>query len=413
VVKYGSNAVASEEASWADALANDSLYDTPAPGAVGQQYNDAIAATQQTNAAAAAMDDSFKALGLAPRVTWGKMALDASLNLGSINGGLHFAGSFDLSGKVDMDMSGNLQVGVLAQASATGSFHRKSSGVYTATASFTGNVLNNLANVNFTGLMTNKTGTFQYDFKGNANLSFLGDFVNANGKFRLTNMDGAEGLTASVAFKAGTDTLNVAGKGNIVFAKDWWGGQIVGGLKTPIGNVQASAQLGNVRSKTGACTGDGYSGDTINIAGTDFCKLNTTRFDAFANMTVFGQNFGLKVNADNTGIYAAAMAPMGYVNTNSVFNRQGLPGGSYNRLVHIDFWLPFTDTSADVYWGGKLELSTRPGSVPLKFSGAAAVNVCWYGCSDWFKAGVDGQFKPTKISVAVKVGPANLHFDIK
>jgi hypothetical protein len=356
------------------------------------------------------------ALPLAPRVTWGDIVLDGSLNLGPLQGNMHFGGSFDSVGNVNLAVNGRLAVAPLANATIGGSYVRTPNGSYTALLSFDASV-SNIANVRFQGHIQDG----QYDFLGSGSLN-LGSVVQSNGTFYLSNIPGREGLRADVNFAAGNDsTISARGSGLMVFSGTWWDAEFGASLRTPIVTVGGTVKIGNMRVQRHEirvtswrnwwtpvysdvavpCQEDGYPGGTLVVAGQTFCSLNNNQLDVRASLTVYKQNFGLAATINSNSFSATAGAP-GWYDPNAA--RRGEEWtmnylGSWNV-----FWLPFRTVSVQVWWGGQLRLQTGiPGQPTISFSGTAKVRFNWYG-SLTCMGNLQGAFNPTWLGAGINCG---------
>lgn len=375
IVKYGSKAVEAENKAWEEAVA--------ASG--GSQYAVAtptIGASYAETAAAQASGD-----GLPTRITWGRVTLGASLNLGPLQGSFNFDGSFSLDGRVNLAMTGSLSVAPLAGATVSGSFKRTTTGDYTAKLAFSANVLN-AATVDFKGEIVRAQGVTIYDFAGKGTLS-LGSAVTGGGSFRLTNRPGLEGLRAEIKFAAGQKGLAyVAGSGSLAFSGSWWNGEFDGQLTSLIGSAQASIKVGNLRRKTGSCPSGSSS---MNIAGVEYCQLSQASLSFWSTVTVFGQNFALSAEISNSGFSATAVTPSNYNGSNDT--------ARLNTIfpMRTVFWLPFSTVRAGAYWGGSLSVQVGdPNRPAVAFSGTGRLIIDWYGDRGG-TVSINGTFRPTKL----------------
>lgn len=376
IVKYGTKAVEAEQQAWSEAVA--------AAGEGASPYAVSTPAVGATYAQAAA--EQAASSGLAPRVMWGEIRLDAGLNLGPLQGSFSFEGTFSLDGKVNLAMTGTLSAAPLAQASVSGSFKRTTTGDISAKLQFNANVLN-VVTVGFKGSISRTNGVTLYDFSGKGQLT-LGSAVTGGGSFRLTNMPGQEGLRAEVKFAAGAKGVAyVAGAGSLAFAGDWWNGEFTGIVSSAIGQAQANIKLGNLRVKVGSCPNGGA---TQNVAGVDYCRLPASKLEFNSTVTVFGQNFALNAEIEGSRFKAQAKAPSNYDGT---ANRARLNTLFANRTV---FWFPFDSVRVGVYWGGQITIQNGYSEPAVSFSGLADVSIQWYG-ERGGQVGISGTFRPTKL----------------
>jgi hypothetical protein len=359
-------------------------------------------------------------LPLAPRTTWGDIKLNANLNLGPLQGGINLAGTFDSAGNVNMGINGRLNVAPLTDMALSGSFTRTPTEGYTALLTFDGTVAN-IATVRFNGHIKNG----EYEFLGTGKLN-LGSVVQSDGVFRMSNIPGREGLKADVNFFAGNDaTASVRGSGLMVFSGTWWDAEFGASFRTPIGNIGAGVYIGNMRVQrrevrlTGwrnwwtplysevavPCQEDGYPGGTVVIAGQTFCTLNGNQLDVRANLTVYGQNFGLGATITSNSFVATAAAPWWY---DDAAARRGEEWslnylGSYNV-----FWFPFKTVSLQIWWGGRLTIQSGvPNQPTIAFLGTGKLRFNWYfsvNCN----ANLWGAFNPTYLGAGVDCGLGRL-----
>jgi hypothetical protein len=358
-------------------------------------------------------------LPLAPRTTWGDIKVNANLNLGPLQGGLNLAGTFDSSGNVTMNVGGRLLVAPLANMVVSGTFTRTPTEGYTALLNFDGSIAN-IATVRFSGHIKNG----EYEFLGRGNLN-LGSIVQSDGVFRMSNIPGREGLKADVNFFAGNDaTASVRGSGIMVFSGTWWDAEFGASFRTPIGSIGAGVYIGNMRIQRREVRITGWrtwwspiyeevavpcqevgNGGSVVIAGQTFCTLNSNQLDVRANLTVYGQNFGVGATITSNSFIATAAAPWYY---NDAAASRG-EEWSYNYVgTYWVGWAPFRSIYLSIWWGGRLTIQAGiPNQPSISFQGRGKMRFDYYWSVTCY-ADVRGAFNPTYLGAGVDCGLGRL-----